>query len=186
MHCVRPARSAWVEQLWVASALLFLLPALNALTTQRPLWHSLVEGDWVFAGMDIDVLGALLCSTPFWRIRTARQRAGAPVPRASRTRQAPITVASQRGGGMENHLPAFALCLAGFIALAFAVRRQQRDIIGRPLPIGRDIRSFALAGACALLLCAGLSCRARKGWSHRPRDVQRSDQYRGRHRAVCV
>ena len=31
-----------------------------------------------------------------------------------------------------NHLLAFVLCLAGYIALAFAMRRQQRDIIGSP------------------------------------------------------
>ena len=50
---VRPARTAWIEQLWAAAALLFLLPVLNAITTQRPLWHSLAEGDWIFAGMDL-------------------------------------------------------------------------------------------------------------------------------------
>lgn len=50
---IRPARPAWVEQLWAASALLFLLPFLNALTTQRPLWRSLADGDWVFIGMDL-------------------------------------------------------------------------------------------------------------------------------------
>ncbi|MBJ7406436.1 MAG: PepSY domain-containing protein, partial [Bradyrhizobium sp.] len=50
---LRPAKTAWIEQLWAAAALLFLLPVLNALTTQRPLWHSLAQGDWVFAGIDI-------------------------------------------------------------------------------------------------------------------------------------
>ena len=68
----RPARSAWVEQLWAASALLFLLPALNALTTQRPLWHSLREGDWVFAGIDL-MCWALALLHAVLAIRTARQ-----------------------------------------------------------------------------------------------------------------
>jgi uncharacterized iron-regulated membrane protein len=50
---VRPAKTAWVEQLSAAALLLALLPLLNAVTTQRPLWHSLAEGDWVFAGIDL-------------------------------------------------------------------------------------------------------------------------------------
>ncbi|KAA0682491.1 PepSY domain-containing protein [Roseomonas genomospecies 6] len=52
-HAVlRPAKRAWVEQLWLGAALLALLPVLNAVTTHRPLWRSLGEGDWVFIGMD--------------------------------------------------------------------------------------------------------------------------------------
>jgi hypothetical protein len=89
---VRPARSAWVEQLWAASALLFLLPVLNALTTQRPLWHSLAEGDWVFAGMDI-MCWALALLHAVLAIRTARQADTFQSRRAAK-RQAPITVAS--------------------------------------------------------------------------------------------
>ena len=62
-----------------------------------------------------------------------------------------------------NHLLAFVLCLAGFIALAFAMRRQQRDIIGRSL---RSVTTYVLraAGACALLLALGILV-AQKGWS---------------------
>jgi hypothetical protein len=62
-----------------------------------------------------------------------------------------------------NHLPAFVLCLAGFTALAFAMRRQQRDIIGRPL---RLTTTYALrvVGACALLLALGILI-AGQGWS---------------------
>ena len=62
-----------------------------------------------------------------------------------------------------NHLAAFALCLTGFAALAFAMRRQQRDIIGRSL---RSATTYALrvAGACALLLALGFLV-AEKGWS---------------------
>ncbi|MFH1343334.1 MAG: PepSY-associated TM helix domain-containing protein [Pseudomonadota bacterium] len=94
---VRPARSAWVEQLWAASTLLFLLPVLNAATTQRPLWHSLAEGDWVFAGMDI-MCWALASLHAVLAIRTARQRAGSPSSRKT-NRQARTTVASSEGVG---------------------------------------------------------------------------------------
>ncbi|MGE0798963.1 MAG: PepSY-associated TM helix domain-containing protein [Lautropia sp.] len=58
LHAVmRPARRAWLEQLWLATALLALIPLLNAATTARPLPRSLVEGDWIFVGTD------LLCVT---------------------------------------------------------------------------------------------------------------------------
>jgi hypothetical protein len=94
---VRPAKSAWVEQLWAASALLFLLPVLNALTTQRPLWHSLVERDWIFVGMDI-MCWALGLLHAVLAIRTARQSAGSPSSRKA-NRQVSITVASSEEAG---------------------------------------------------------------------------------------
>jgi len=92
---MRPVKAAWVEQLWAASVLLFLLPVLNALTTQRPLWHSLAEGDWIFAGMDI-MCWALALLHAALAIRTARQAAGASSRRRT-DRQAPIAVASSEG-----------------------------------------------------------------------------------------
>src|SRR4029078_10357686 len=92
---MRPVKAAWVEQLWAASVLLFLLPVLNALTTQRPLWHSLAEGDWIFAGMDI-MCWALALLHAALAIRTARQAAGASSGRKA-DRQAPIAVASSEG-----------------------------------------------------------------------------------------
>jgi uncharacterized iron-regulated membrane protein len=49
----RPARKAWTDLLWLAAALLALLPVLNAVTTQRPFWHSVATGDWVYAGFDL-------------------------------------------------------------------------------------------------------------------------------------
>jgi uncharacterized membrane protein len=60
------------------------------------------------------------------------------------------------------HLLAIALCLAGFTALAFATRRQQRDIVGRAL---RPTSTYALrvAGACALLFALGMLV-AQHGW----------------------
>lgn len=62
-----------------------------------------------------------------------------------------------------THPFAFVLCLAGLTALAFATRRQQRDIIGGPL---RVITTYVLRfiGACALLLALGILV-ARVGWS---------------------
>ena len=62
-----------------------------------------------------------------------------------------------------THLLAFVLCLAGFIALAFATRRQQRDIIGGPLRVTTTYILRAI-GACALLFALGILV-ARAGWS---------------------
>ncbi|MGY3602943.1 MULTISPECIES: DUF3325 domain-containing protein [unclassified Bradyrhizobium] len=62
-----------------------------------------------------------------------------------------------------SHLPSFALCLAGFTALAFATNRQQRDIFGRLL---RPSMTYIhrIAGACALVFALGILV-ARHGWS---------------------
>ncbi|MFT3717637.1 PepSY-associated TM helix domain-containing protein [Pseudorhodoferax sp.] len=69
----RPAKKAWVELLWAGAALLALLPVLSALTTERPLWRSLAEGDWVFAGFDL-TLWALAALHAALAIRTARHQ----------------------------------------------------------------------------------------------------------------
>jgi uncharacterized iron-regulated membrane protein len=72
VHAVlRPAKKAWLEQLWLATAALALLPLLNVFTTDRPLWRSLAEGDWVFAGVDL-MLWALAALHAMLAIRTAR------------------------------------------------------------------------------------------------------------------
>jgi len=74
LHAVlRPAKKAWVEQLWAAAALLALLPVVSAITTQRPLWHSLYTGDWIFAGIDL-MLWVLAALHAVLAIRTARHR----------------------------------------------------------------------------------------------------------------
>ncbi len=81
LHAVlRPARKAWVEQLWAACALLALLPVVSAVTTQRPLWQSLYAGDWVFAGIEL-MLWALAALHAVLAIRTARHR---PAMRSAR------------------------------------------------------------------------------------------------------
>lgn len=70
---VRPAREAWLAQLWAATAVLALLPLVNALTTTRPLWHSMAEGDWVYAGMDL-VLWAFAALHAVLAVRLAHHR----------------------------------------------------------------------------------------------------------------
>jgi hypothetical protein len=62
-----------------------------------------------------------------------------------------------------SHLAVFVLCLAGFTALAFSQRRQQRDIIGRPLRLATT-NVLRVAGACALLSALGILVTGH-GWS---------------------
>lgn len=89
LHAViRPSTKAWITQLWAAAALLALLPVLSALTTPRPLWRSLAEGHWVYAGFEL-TLWALAALHATLAIRTARykprprpQRRAPPAPRA--------------------------------------------------------------------------------------------------------
>ncbi|MET0222521.1 MAG: PepSY-associated TM helix domain-containing protein [Tardiphaga sp.] len=88
---LRPARSAWVEQLWTAAAMLALLPVVNAVTTQRALWHSLADGDWVFIGMDA-MCWALAALHAVLALRTARTA----VPSARRAKP-PVAVAVASG-----------------------------------------------------------------------------------------
>lgn len=87
VHAVlRPAKKAWLEQLWLATAALALLPLLNIVTTHRPLWHSLAEGDWVFASVDL-MLWALAALHATLAIRTARHSAKVrPARRAAPSR----------------------------------------------------------------------------------------------------
>jgi uncharacterized iron-regulated membrane protein len=90
LHAVlRPAKRAWVEQLTLGAALLALLPVLNAFTTQRPLWHSLAQGDWVFAGYDL-TLWALAGLLAMLAVRAARHQPRArPVRKTAAARPAP-------------------------------------------------------------------------------------------------
>lgn len=79
----RPARRAWIELLWLAAGLLALLPVLNALTTQRPLWHSVAAGDWVYAGFDLTMwVFAILHAALAWR--TMRKKDSVPGNRPPR------------------------------------------------------------------------------------------------------
>ncbi|ABD88403.1 DUF3325 family protein [Rhodopseudomonas palustris] len=65
---------------------------------------------------------------------------------------------------MMGHLVAAALCVAGFVALAFSTLRQQRDLVGRALPLAAT-SMFRAAGAGALIAALGLLI-ARHGWDH--------------------
>lgn len=71
---LRPAKRAWIEQLWAATAALALLPVVSAFTTGRPLWRSLLAGDGVFAGLEL-TLWALAALHALLAIRTARHSA---------------------------------------------------------------------------------------------------------------
>lgn len=80
---VRPAKAAWVEQLWAGAALLALLPVLNAVTTARPLWHSVAAGDWIYAGTELMCL-ALAALHVGLALRTTRHQPKVKPTRAAR------------------------------------------------------------------------------------------------------
>ncbi len=71
---VRPARRAWLEELWVAVALLALLPVYNLFGTSRGLIASAMNRDWVFFAMDLGLWG-LAALVAVIAIRAARHRA---------------------------------------------------------------------------------------------------------------
>jgi hypothetical protein len=76
---LRPARQAWLEQLGLAALLFMGLPILNALTTVHGLDHSLIEGDWAMAGVDLTSLGwGLLLA---WAVRKLWRQAPTPAAR---------------------------------------------------------------------------------------------------------
>jgi hypothetical protein len=60
--CLRPIRRAWTETLAIAAIAFLALPLVNAITTDRGLFRSLANGDWLFAAFDLAMLatGALL------------------------------------------------------------------------------------------------------------------------------
>ncbi|MDR3397607.1 MAG: PepSY-associated TM helix domain-containing protein [Pandoraea sp.] len=81
---VRPAKRAWIELLWIATAVLALLPVLNAVTTSRGLWHSVAAGDWVYVGVDL-MMWALAGLHAWLAIRTTRHT---PKTKPARTAKA--------------------------------------------------------------------------------------------------
>ncbi len=97
VHAVlRPAREAWLAQLWAATAVLALLPLLNALSTSRPLWHSLEQGDWVYAGMDL-TLWALAALHALLAIRLARHRKASRSVRQASPTASTMPVTAEEG-----------------------------------------------------------------------------------------
>ena len=71
---LRPAKKAWLEQLWLAAAVLALLPLLSVFTTHRPLWQGVAAGDGVFVGIEL-MLWALAALHAVLAIRTSRHAA---------------------------------------------------------------------------------------------------------------
>jgi uncharacterized iron-regulated membrane protein len=70
---VRPARRAWIEQIWIAAAICLLLPVVNALTTDRHLGVTLPAGDWILAGFDLTILAfGIVFAATAWKL-TARR-----------------------------------------------------------------------------------------------------------------
>ncbi|WP_431256493.1 PepSY-associated TM helix domain-containing protein [Roseateles chitinivorans] len=98
---VRPPKRAWIELLWLGAASLALLPVGNALTTDRPLWHSLAKGDWIFAGVELMfwAFAALLASLA---IRTARH---VPKGRPGRSAKRAAPSASDRSPAKVSRMP---------------------------------------------------------------------------------
>ncbi len=70
---MRPAKRAWVELFWLAATLMVLLPVLNVFTTDRSLFKSLRNGDWLFAGFDLAML-VFAALHAYLAMRTARHQ----------------------------------------------------------------------------------------------------------------
>jgi uncharacterized iron-regulated membrane protein len=60
-----PRRRMWSLQLWIGGLLFAAIPLLNVLTSTRHLGHTLSEGDWAVAGVDIVTcaIGVVICYT---------------------------------------------------------------------------------------------------------------------------
>ncbi len=76
----RPLRRAWIELLWASCFAFAAVPVLNALTTERGLPASLAQGDWVFAGFDLTMLGLAAAFACMARKVQRRLRSVAPAP----------------------------------------------------------------------------------------------------------
>ncbi|PIB91581.1 PepSY domain-containing protein [Caulobacter sp. FWC2] len=81
----RPAKRAWVEALGAAAILFAAVPVVNALTTPRNLFASLMRGDRVFAGFDLTLLVlAGLIGWAAWKAHTHKPKAAAKRPAKGR------------------------------------------------------------------------------------------------------
>lgn len=107
---VRPAKRAWIELFWLGAASLALLPIGNALTTDRPLWRSLAQGDWTFAGVELMCL-ALAALLGWLAIRTGRH---VPKGQAAAKVAAGVRAGTKAAaGGKRVSSPAVAAGAAG-------------------------------------------------------------------------
>jgi uncharacterized iron-regulated membrane protein len=90
LHAIlRPAKRAWLEQLWAGVVVLALLPVFNLVATSRGLIDSVRSGDWVFVGVDMMLLALAALLAELAR-RTARHR-----PRVKPARRAARASVSQ-------------------------------------------------------------------------------------------
>ncbi|RYF65856.1 MAG: PepSY domain-containing protein, partial [Comamonadaceae bacterium] len=96
----RPAKKAWIELLWAGAVVLALLPVVNALTTDRPLWTSLAAGDWVFAGLELSLLALALAHAAL-AVRAKRHQ-----PKARPVRKAPVQPPASGSASASNPAPA--------------------------------------------------------------------------------
>jgi len=86
-------RTAWLQQMAVATPLYLLLPVLNALTGGHSLPHALAAGQWSVAGIDLILLAlAGLHGTVLWWVL----RSGNPLPKPAPRRNAPVAASPER------------------------------------------------------------------------------------------
>jgi uncharacterized iron-regulated membrane protein len=86
---MRPLGRAWIELLAVAAAVYGLIPAVNAIMTDRHLAVTLPyaarSGDWVLAGFDLAMIGfAMVFAVAAWRLRRRMLASAVLSPHASR------------------------------------------------------------------------------------------------------
>ena len=101
--CKRSLERVWFEQLVLAATLYGLLPVINALSTDRHLGITLIQGDWALAGFDSAMLGIALCfafaAQKVWRkVFSKRPGSSLSVEQASRSgdSSAPASLMNQR------------------------------------------------------------------------------------------
>lgn len=86
---LRPVRRAWVEALAVSAAAFAAVPVVNALTTERGMLRSIMQGDLLFLSFDLAMMAtAALLGFASWRI--ARKA----VPGSRRQARGPRAVAA--------------------------------------------------------------------------------------------
>jgi uncharacterized iron-regulated membrane protein len=82
---LRPVQKGWRELMWVAAVAYASLPVLNVATTDRSLWHSLQQNDWIFAGIDLTFFAiALIFSFAAFRLRGSKHTSPAPINNAGK------------------------------------------------------------------------------------------------------
>lgn len=79
--CLRPPRRAWIELLATTAVLMAATPVLNAVTSNRGMLNSLMQGDWTMLGVDLGLLAlAVLMGTLAWHTAKHQPRGKATAP----------------------------------------------------------------------------------------------------------